>query len=216
MMTYSEKEILEIYNIGLNNLGMLPEAREILALYGYDSEKLALGKQIFQSTYDAFKDDKRGEIPSSPNASLFHSIKEELNTNFLLHRKRAKIIFSQNPVVRNILLLDVNVPNAFYLWVEQISKFYYGISSNGMIMSQYDKFELSEDDVKVALEQIELLKSIRSEYLNEIGESLVTAESKDMAFAMFDSWMSNLNKIIKYVFYNKPELIEAIYKPLKN
>jgi len=63
---------------------------------------------------------------------------------------------------------------------------------------------------KAGITAISVLRTARTLYLKEIGESQDSTKIKDSAFAKIDSWMMDFNAVAKIAMGDNPQLLETL------
>lgn len=117
-MVPTEAETLELYRNSLVNAESQPVISSILSEFGYGPETIAQGKAVLAETQQAYDTNQmeNDEYFSAYNA--FTTKREELFDTYALDRKKAKVIFRNDPVVAERLGIRGSVPRTYMNWLE--------------------------------------------------------------------------------------------------
>lgn len=208
----SEAEILEQYRVSFENVGNQSEIATIMAEFGFDETLITAGKALFTKTREAFDFNKKEDDETSESYINFTIAKENLAKTYTLHRKKAKVIFRNEPNILNKLALSGSLPTTYINWLEVVKKFYSVAIGNTEIETKLLRLKVTLTDLINAVAKIGELTLARDEYLREKGESQDSTKSKDKAFGEIDDWMSEFYAVAKIALEDKPQLLESLGK----
>ena len=120
----SEAEILERYRVALENVEKQSEIATIMSEFGYDTEKITEGKQLFTKTRQAYDNNVKEDDETSETYNFFAVKRDALSKTYVLHRKKGKVIFRKDPITMQRLALDGSIPGSYVKWIERVKKFY--------------------------------------------------------------------------------------------
>ena len=207
---------LEQYRVSLDNAEAQPEIAAIMAELGYDSTVIGEGKALLAETRAAYDDKKREADETSAAYDHFSHIKERLEDTFDLHRKKAKVVFRNDPITLDKLAISGTLSRTYVNWLEAARKFYSVISSDTEILNRLSRLNLTAENVTAANTLIADLEAARAEYIKEKGESQDATKSKDAAFVKIDDWMRDFYAVARIGLEDKPQLLEALGKKVKS
>ncbi len=208
----SEAETLEQYRVSFENVEIQSEIAAIMAEFGFDEASITTGKALYTKTRDAFDFNKKEDDETSETYINFTVAKENLSKMYTLHRKKAKVIFRNDPNILNKLALTGSLPTSYIKWLEVVKKFYSVAIGNKPIETKLLRLKVTSTDLANAVAEIAALTSARAEYLREKGESQDSTKSKDKAFGEIDDWMSEFYAVAKIALEDKPQLLESLGK----
>ena len=212
----SEAETLEQYRVSFENVGNQSEIAAIMAEFGFDEALITAGKALYTKTRDAYNFNKKEDDETSETYINFTVAKENLSKIYTLHRKKAKVIFRNDPNILNKLALTGSLPTSYIKWLEVVKKFYSVAIGNTEIETKLLRLKVTSTDLTNAVAKIGELTSARAEYLKEKGESQDSTMSKDKAFREIDDWMSEFYAVAKIALEEKPQLLESLGKFVRN
>ncbi|MDY8137514.1 hypothetical protein [Aquimarina sp. 2201CG5-10] len=210
----TETNTLEQYRVALENAKNQSDIATGLAELSYDANKIAEGEQLYQQTRASY-DLKQQEDGETVEASAtFKKEKETLESQYRLHRKKAKAIFRKTPEILAKLGVNGTMPKAHTNWIETIRKFYN--TTDQEILQKLETVKVVAEDFTNGIAQIQIVETARAEYLREVGESEDATKQKDAAFAKMDSWMQEFYAIADIALEGQPQLMEALGRKRKS
>ena len=211
-LKFSEVETLEQYRIALDNAESQAEIAAIMTELGFDSTVIEEGKVILIETRRAYDLNKTEDDETSAAYADFLGKKEQLEDTFNLHRKKAKVVFRNDPLTADRLAISGAMPRIYIKWIEAAKKFYSVASTDSTIQGKLARLKISTDDLTAGNTMISNLESARSVYLKEKGESQDATKAKDAAFAKIDDWMSEFYAVARIGLEDNLQLLEALGK----
>lgn len=213
---HSEAETLEQYRIALTNAEVQPEIAAVMAELGYDATLIGKGKNLLTETRKAYDANKIEDDETSVVYSKFVAKREQIENIYNLDRKKAKVVFRNDPVNSDKLAISGTMPRTYIKWLEIVKKFYELASADTDIQTKLARLKITADDLIATKALIVDLDNLRAEYLKEKGESQEATKTKDVAFAKIDDWMSEFYAVAKIGLEDKPQLLESLGKLVKN
>lgn len=208
-------ETLELYRVSLENVENLPEMASVMAEFGYDADTVNLGKTLFTTAQQAYNLNKTEDDETSEAYNQYAAKKEALETIYDLHRKKAKVVFRNDPVALGSLEINKPIPRAYLSWLANVKKFYAVINENTAHQTSLARLKVTPGEVASAGTIIGELESARSVYLKEKGESQVATQAKDAAIDAIADWMSEFYAVAKIAFEDNPQMLEILGKVVR-
>ena len=215
MPRMTDTQALEQFRIALENATANTTISAALAATGYEESVLNEGKALLEAARKAYTDNITEDDESKQAYHAFETKRDELDALYRLHRKKAKILYRNEPVVSKTLGITGRVPDAYIVWLDTIKRFYTTAESSEEIKSQLATLAVSAQDITDALSSINELESTRSEYLREKGESQEATQTKDQAIGELSSWMSDFYAVARIALEDQPQLMEALGKVVR-
>lgn len=204
-----EAEMLEQYRVALENAKNQPAIATVLSEFGYDAATMAAGTTLLTDTRTAYDFNKTEDDETKEAYATFSNLQQEIATAFLLHRKKAKVVFRKDKLTAEKLGITGSVPKSYVRWLEKVKKFY-SVAPEEAVIAKLSKLKITAEDVTSAKTSILQLEHARSEYLREKGESQDATKAKDTAFAEIDDWMQEFYAVAKIALEDNPQLLEAL------
>lgn len=212
----SEAKTLEQYRVTFENTESQPQIASTMSEYGYDPSKVAEGKALYETTRQSFDSNQTETDEAAAAYALFEAKKDQLDSTYTAHRKKAKVVFRDDSTTADKLEISGIMPVAYVKWLETIRKFYKISIADTVIQTNLSRLKITPDDLNAAQALIPEVESLRSAYLKEKGESQDATTVKDTAFAKLDSWMSEFYAVAKIAMEDNPQLLEALGLVIKN
>jgi hypothetical protein len=212
----TEVATLERYRVALENAECQPEIAKIMIEFGYDSNVITQGKELFTITRQAYDMNVKEDDESSLAYSNLTGKRNLLEDTYSLHRKKAKVVFRKDPITMQKLSIDGSIPRAYVRWLETVKKFYSEVLSDNEVQTKLSRLKLTAEDLNAANTLISELEAARSEYLKEKGESQDSTKQKDAAFATLDDWMSEFYAVARIALEDNLQLLEALGVLVRN
>ena len=206
----TETEMLEQFRNSFENAKKQTEIATIMADFGYGPEVIAEGELLLNTARTVYDANKREGDETTKAYQEYAKVKEKLEKIYLLDRKKAKVIFSNDPYAYDELSLSGIVPNAHINFIELTRKFYNGLLNNSELQSKVARLKLTQEGITKALELIEQVNLLRSEFLKELGESQLSRKTKDEALAAIELWMRDFYAVAKIALDDKVKLMKAL------
>ena len=206
----TETEMLEQFRNSFENVKKQPEIATIMAEFGYGSEVISEGELLLKTARSAYDANQKEGDETSKAYKDYAKVKEKLEKIYLLDRKKAKVIFKNDPYAYDELELHGIVPNAHINFIELTRKFYNGLLNNSELQAKVARLKLTQEGITKALELIEQVNLLRSEFLKELGESQLSRKTKDEALATIELWMREFYAVAKIALDDKVKLLKAL------
>lgn len=206
----SEAAILDRSETALTNAKAQPEIASAMEESGYGPDEIAEGEAILKETQTVFTGNRTEDTEASDAYDEFDALKNNIEKQYKVHRKKAKIVFKNDPVTLQKLDIHKPEPDAYISWVDSLETFYGAITASEEIQAQLNRLKLTAEKVQQAAALIPQMKTARTKYLKEKGESEDATKAKDAAFAKLNSWMSDFYAVARIALEDNPQLLEAL------
>lgn len=208
----TESATLELYRVSLENVELQTEIASLMAEYGYNTERISVGKNLLSVAKQTYNLNKTEDDETSSSYKDFCDKREQLEQIYLNHRKKTKVVFLKEILILERLKITGPRPRAYIKWLEDIEKFYTELLGDTLLQSKIAEFYISLEDLISAQQLINELVTARAFYLQERGESQNTTKSKDAAIAEISQWMSDFYAVAKIALDDQPQLLESLGK----
>jgi hypothetical protein len=208
--TSSEAAALEQYRVSFENVKTQPTISSTMTEYGYTPEVIGEGENLYANTLHVYNSNKTEDDETSAAYAVFEEKRGELKDLYRAHRKKAKVVFRNDPVTLDLLGIGGRQPSSYVKQMEMMKKFYAEISNSEELRTKIIRLKVSEDEISQASTLIVETETARAEYLREIGESEDMTKQKDAAFSELDDWMSEFYAVAKIALEDHPQLLEAL------
>ena len=208
--TLSEAQALEQYRVALENAESQPQIAAAMAELGYTGETITEGKNLLAKTRKVFDANKTEDDETSEAYDDFKTKRTQLADIYALDRKKAKVVFRNEPLTLERLDINGSIPQAYVKWLETTKKFYSEAFTDADIQKKLALLKTTRSDLLATNKLITETEASRANYLREKGESQNATQLKDAAFAEMDDWMSAFYAVARIALEDKPQLLETL------
>ena len=204
----SEKELLELYQIAFTNTESNPVILQKLERR-YDSEQIAVGKNLLQSTTDLYNKSLAEKEKLAAAHAVFSEKRDKLEEIYKLHRKLTLLFLQGQKPEMDQLALSAAYPGKFMVWIPTVRKFYAGLSENPELINKLSVYKITEAEISEGLELVNEVAVAYALYTDLKGESQMTTELKNASFKELNQWMRNFYAIARIAFRDQPQQLES-------
>lgn len=187
-----------------------------MAEYGYTTEEIKKGKALYtaaQNLYDANLTENQEEVEAY---AAFATQLEILTTTYTTDRKKARIIFKNQPEVLTNLRLRGRQPYAIASQLEDIKLFYTTLQKEEALRTPLKRLKIDEAHLSAQLTQLEKTNAAYATYMQEKGENQHATKEKNKALDAVGKWVSEFFNIAKIALEDKPQLLESLAKFIRS
>ena len=211
----SNEQMIQNYGILFQNLSKETELATELAEYGYDSEKIAKGKALYNKAIESYQKNKKETAEETTTSTIFRQKLDEITKVFLSDRKKAKIIFKNQPDVLINLSLNGRASQVIANSLQEMKDLYGNLDENEELKTAVKLLKITPEHIKSQLNKIKETELAYADYMQEKGESQQATQEKNKAFTELDKWVRELHNFAKIALEDKPQLLESIAKIVK-
>ncbi|MGQ1945141.1 hypothetical protein ACQ1PV_09510 [Ornithobacterium rhinotracheale] len=209
---YSNQQILQDYGILFENLNTQTELKSTLAEYGYDDAEVKKGKILYDKAKEFYqKNIKEGQEETDAYAQFSADFEKLLNL-YKTDRKKAKIIYKDQPETLKNLRLKGQNSRPLASLLDEISVFYRSLKDNNDLLAPLKRLKITEESVNNQITQLDKTHKAYATYTQEKGENQNATKQKNEAFAELEKWVKEFYSIAKIALEDRPQLLESIAK----
>jgi len=210
--TISDVATLELYRLTMANSVGPSDISVYLAEHGYDADVIKKGTQLCEDTEDSYYKSSSAKGAKAIAYASFMKKRTSLNATYLIHRKKAGLVFRKEKSVTVKLAINKPPPKAYVEWLVIVRKFYTLVAKSKKLQEKLAKLNISAEDIDDNLARITELESARAEYVMKKGEAQNATKRKEAAFDECYDWMRDFYVVAKIAFSEHPDLIVAFGK----
>ena len=178
--------------------------------YGYDSDEIAVGDQALSETIDKYNFNKQEDNETRESKDDFNKKTDAIFEANDSHRRKAKVVFKNDPLLLQTLGLSGPKPRAYVNRLANMKTFYQVLQDKPELTARIVRLKVTEEELTNTPAAITEVEKARANYLLEIGESQVATKEKDAAIAKLDNWIREFNAVAKIAFEDQPQLLEVL------
>jgi hypothetical protein len=212
----TEADLLEQSDLAISNVQSQPTIAAAMAELGYDNAMIEEGAAINKAAHDAYNLNLKEDDETRVSYQVFDQAKAALKDFYGRHRKKAKVIFMDDPAVAANLLINKALPRAYTNWINCVEKFYRDLGDSEELQARVARLKITVDEITQGQNLVTDLRQKRKHYKEEIGESERATQAKDAALGRLDKWMSEFYAVARIALEDEPQLLEALGKSVKS
>ena len=210
--TMSDLKLLERCRIEIENLQKQTDMAATMAQFGYDSEAILEGKALFDTARAAYDHHIKYKDLLREKVFQFKEIQNRLKKLYGLHRKKAKLLFRNDPMAQTQLELTGTVHRNFVPWLEMVRTFYKVLTENPDLAHPLLRLKVTPDEIQEAHTLITKLEEQRSDYFRAKGDYQLSTHTKEEALNALHQWISTLHATVKIAFMDQKGLLLAMVR----
>lgn len=208
----SEAQIIQNYGVLFENVKKDTVLATELAEYGYDATAITQGESLYNTLLAKYSTNKTETAEETTAYANFNSHFEALVAVYATDRKKAKIVFKNQPDVLKNLELVGNAPVRNASVLNSISIFYNALQNNAAWLTALNRLKITEAHVTDQLAKLATTQSAYATYVQEKGESQQATQDKNKAFDDVIKWVNEFYAVAKIALEDKPQLLESVSK----
>ncbi len=190
--TMSDLQLLENCRIAIDNLQKETDFAAKMAEFGYDKDAVQEGKALYDKARTSYDDHIRHKDLLKKKVYDFKEAKSRLQSLYGLDRKKAKLVFKNNPMAQTQLMITGKIPRNFIPWLEVVRTFYKTLTENPALTTSLLRLKVTPEEIQEGHQYIKQLEETQSAYYQIQGESQLSTIQKEAALNAIHQWNSTL------------------------
>lgn len=208
----TEAQILQRYGVLFENVKKDTVLAAELAEYGYDAATIAQGEALYNNFVEKYDANKRETAQETTAYAVFSNAFETTAAIYKTDRKKAKIVFKNQPDVLRNLQLNKPLLERNALVIDTMRLFYDMLHNNTELLTALQRLKITTDHVNQQLANVANVQTVYASYVQEKGESQQATQDKNKAFDDVSKWVSEFYSVAKIALEDQPQLLESIAK----
>ena len=181
-----------------------------LAVFGYNQEKLEVGKALLEKAQSA-QQTQQSEYGDQYDATdKVNRIWERANKVYMRNVKIARIALRDWRGALSKLDLHGQRKRAIAGWIIQARQFYSGLLADAEMMAKMAEFNITEEKLKAGQEQVNGVEAAHLIQGKEKGEAQIATQARDAAMDELAQWMSDFITIARMALEEEPQALEKM------
>lgn len=206
----SNEQILQDYGALFINLGKENPLSTEMKAYGYNNEKVATGKALYDKANELYLKNKKETAEETTVAMDYRNKIDQVKETYTSHRKKAKIIFKDQPDTLKKLAIAGSSPRNRAEFLKEVEIFYLNLDEDETLLNPLKIMKITSEEVKTQIQRLKEVQTAHANYLQEKGESQQATKDKDQAFANLEKWVREFYAIAKIALEDQPQLLESV------
>ena len=212
----TEQQLLQNYNVLFENIVKDTVLAAELAEYGYTAEEIANGKALYEAVTNKYNVNKKETAEETTAYAVFSEKLNSLLNTYRTDRKKAKIVFINQPDVLKNLHVKSLVPTRNAAVLDNIKVFYNTLNQNADLLTSLQQLKVTPEHVNKQLALVTETEAAYAQYIQEKGESQQATQDKNNAFNEMDLWIRRFYAVAKIALEDQPQLLEGVAKLVRS
>ena len=208
----SETQLMQSYSVLFENVKKDTVLAAELAEYGYNAAAIAQGEALYNNFVQKYDTNKTETAQETTAYAVFSNAFETTAAIYKTDRKKAKIVFKNQPDVLRNLQLNKPLLERNALVIDTMRLFYDMLHNNTELLNALQRLKITTDHVNQQLANVINVQTVYAAYVQEKGESQQATQDKNKAFDEVSKWVSEFYSVAKIALEDKPQLLESISK----
>lgn len=187
-----------------------------LAEYGYDVAALTQGEDLYNALLEKYNANKTETAQETTAYAVFNKSIENAMALYNTDRKKAKIIFKDQPDVLKNLEVHGLAPVRNAALINTMKLFYNALNNNADWLNAVSKLKLNQEQVSNQLANISQTETDYAAYIQEKGESQQATQDKNKAFDDVTLWIREFYAVARIALEDQPQLLESVAKLVRS
>lgn len=212
----SETQLIQNYGVLFKNAKFESVLAGELAQYGYDAATIEQGEALYNTLLEKYDTNKTESAQETTAYAAFDSALENTQAIYSTDRKKAKIVFKDQPDVLKKLQLKgiASVRNAAL--IDTMRLFYETLNNYPELQTPLQRLKITAQHVTNQLTNITQTQQAYADYIREKGESQQATQDKNKAFDAVTKWVSEFYAVAKIALEDQPQLLESVAKLVRS
>jgi hypothetical protein len=198
--TMSDLQLLENCRIAIDNLQKETDFAAKMAEFGYDKDAVQVGKVLYDKARTSYDDHIRHKDLLKKKVYDFKEAKSRLQALYGLDRKKAKLVFKNDPMAQTQLMITGKIPRNFIPWLEMVRTFYNMLSENSDLAHPLLRLKVTPEEIQEGHLQIKTIEETRAAYFQSKAEYQLSTIQKEAALNALHQWNSILQATVKIAY----------------
>lgn len=212
----SETQLLQNYGVLFQNVKQDGTLATELAAYGYDTAAIEEGETLYNKLLEMYNTNKTETAEETSTYAVFDQVLENTQAVYITDRKKAKIVFKNQPDVLKNLQISGLTPIRNAALIDAMRLFYETLNNTPDLLTPLNRLKITADHVTSQLTKVTQTQQAYAAYVKEKGESQQATQNKNSAFDAVSKWISEFYSVAKIALEDQPQLLESVAKLVRS
>lgn len=212
----SETQLIQNYGVLFKNAKFESVLAGTLAEYGYDTATVEQGEALYNTLIEKYNTNKTESAQETTAYAVFDAALETTLATYSTDRKKAKIVFKDQPDVLKNLHIKGIAPVRNAALIDTMRLFYETLNTNTQLLNALQRLKITADHVNQQLTNIANTQNAYAAYIQEKGESQQSTQDKNKAFDAVTKWVNEFYAVAKIALDDQPQLLESVAKLVRS
>lgn len=193
-------------NVALSDEEIIP----LLTEFGYSTEVVNQGKQLFDTAFELNQTQKREYGEQYGATDELRVARKDAYEKYITLVKLARIALKNDRDLLSRLELNGKRQKSYEKLVAQMESFYKGALSETKVQEGLARFNITPEKLEAAKNLMEVMKEKYQTQKKETSEAQRATKDRDAAMESLDDWMSDFIGVAKIALTAEPQYIERM------
>jgi hypothetical protein len=201
---------LQVVQVALDNTQADPQLQAAFAAYGYDTERLNVGRQLYTAAVQLQQQQhaKRGDqIGATEQAKV---VVDAANEAYMRFVKVARVALKNQRGALVSLDLVGDRKHTLAGWVGQAKQFYTTALANEAILAQLAEYGITAAKLRDGQEQLAAAEAANVEQKQHRGTAQQATTERNAAVRALNAWYGDFLKIARVAFADDAQQLEKL------
>lgn len=212
----SETQLIQNYGVLFKNAKFESVLAGELAEYGYDTATIEQGEALYNTLLEKYNTNKTESAQETTAYAAFDVALENTLAIYSTDRKKAKIVFKDQPDVLKNLQLKGSAPVRNATLIDTMRLFYETLNNYPELQTPLQRLKITPQHVNNQLANVTQTQQAYANYIREKGESQQATQDKNKAFDAVTKWVNEFYAVAKIALEDQPQLLESVAKLVRS
>lgn len=193
----SEAQFMQSYGVLFKNVKKNTQLATELAEYGYDAATIAEGEALYNNFIQKYDTNKAETAQETSAYTAFSLVFETTQNIYKTDRKKAKIVFKNQPDVLKNLHLTKTLSDRNAAVIDTMRLFYETLQNNSDLVTALQRLKVTTNHINQQIANVNSIQTAYATYVQEKGESQQATQDKNKAFDAVSKWVSEFYSVAK-------------------
>lgn len=197
--------------VAIHNALNDPAILAALAEYRYDEARLREGLALYQSAFDAQRQQQERYGEQFSATAAFNEAFDRARKAFVQARQLARLAAQTHPHLPfEKLKLSGGVEQAFAAWMVQARIFYEAALNDIGLLAKLEEYGLTQPRLEAGLEATTLVEALNLDQEHKKGEAQAATKARDTALAELRQWMKAYRQVAIIALGDATQKLETL------
>lgn len=187
-----------------------PQVKQALEGYGYNEDKLSVGKKLYDEAMVLQNAQKKEYGEQVAATAELNGIWETADKQYMRALKIARVAFQGNAKVNKSIMLYGTRKPSLSGWLEQTKAFYANILGDDELLNLIAGYGYTREKLQTESALLDQVTATHMQQKKEIGEAQNATQARDKVFDDLAKWVSDLRAVAKVALEDNPQHLEKL------
>lgn len=203
-------QLLSSVQVALDNTQTDLDLQTTLHTYGYTTERVNEGKQLYQQVMAHQRQQETGRGQQISATSSFKTLAEQAYDTYARLLKVARVALRDQQGDLVLLGLTGKRKRSFSGWTQQAAQFYTNALAEERLLTQLAAFGITEARLREGSQQLAAAEAGNAAQKINQGNAQQATASRDTALRRLRRWYTDFNTIARVAFAEQPQQLEKL------